>query len=276
MGKATLSLSTNAFVPEELIPCLECAAKLGLAGVEVGPRNAARLFESVDELGEARGALLRLRLRVLSVHAWTGVEGLEDVCPFTELLGGELIVVHSPPQALDADFEGEAAGLTEWEGWCRRRGIRLTVENSSRQVLAPFAELFKAVPGLGLTLDVKHAYKPETLGTTHKDFMRELGDRAANFHISGIDRARDGLGDGVPPGHDHVSWSELARDLVARKYAGTITAELTFPRHLTEEEIRAGYCDLTEPDEEWPTLSHRLAQHGVEFFRRVLAPALGG
>ena len=62
------------------------------------------------------------------------------------------------------------------------------------------------------------------------------------------------------PGHDHVNWSELARDLVERKYAGTITAELIFPRHLTDEEIRAGYYDLSKPNEEWPTLSHRLAQ----------------
>jgi sugar phosphate isomerase/epimerase len=276
VGKATLGLSTNCFLPDRLVECLECAAALGLAGVEVGPRNAVRLAESGEEYREARDTFERLGLRKLSVHAWTQVDGLEQVCPFVQGFGGELIVVHSPPEKLDADFDGEVRELTRWDGWCRERGITLTVENSSRQVCGQFGELFRAVPGLRATLDVKHAYKPETLGTTHRDFWPHLAERLANLHISGVNRSRDELGDGCPPSDDdNVDWRELGRDLAGIGYAGVLTAELTFPRHLGDEEIVRAYWDLGEADPDFPTLMHRLARNGVGYFRETLAPALG-
>jgi sugar phosphate isomerase/epimerase len=275
LANATLSLSTNCFVPQELEACLECVARLGLAGVEVGPRNAIRLFESAEEYAAAQRAFERLGLRKLSVHAWTGVEGLELVCPFVEKFGGELIVVHSPPDKLDADFEAEVRGLTRWDAWCRERDIILSVENSSRQICAQFGELFQAVPGLRATLDVKHAYKPETLGTTHRDFWPHLADRLANFHISGINRARDELGDGCPPSDDdNVNWREFCRDLTTIDYSGVLTAELSFPRHLSDEEIAKAYWDLGEAEEGFPTLKHRLARNGVAYFRERLGDVL--
>jgi sugar phosphate isomerase/epimerase len=275
LGRATLSLSTNCFLPDELLDCLECAAQLGLAGVEVGPRNAVRLFESAAELAEAEAAFARLALRKLSVHAWTQVDGLEEVCPFVQRIGGELIVVHSPPAKLDSDFEGEVRELLRWDSWCRQRGIVLTVENGSRQICAQFAELFRAVPELRATLDVKHAYKPETLGTTHRDFWPHLVERLANFHLSGVNRARDELGDGCPPSDaDNVDWRELGRELAGIDYAGVLTAELTFPRHLSDAEIAAGYADLGDPRPDFPTLQHRLARNGVDYLREALAPAL--
>jgi len=277
MAAPTLSLSTNCFLPDELIESLECVAQLGLAGVELGPRNAVRLFESADECAAAAAAFERLGLRKLSIHAWTQVAGLEEVCPFVERFGGELIVVHSPPDRLDADFEGEARALTRWDRWCRERGIVLTVENGSRQVCAQFGELFRAVPELRATLDVKHAYKPETLGTTHKDFWPHLVERLANFHLSGVNRSRDELGDGCPPSDDdNVDWRELGRELAAVSYAGVLTAELTFPRHLSDGDIATAYWDLGKPLPEFPTLKHRLARNGVGYFRDALAPALGG
>jgi sugar phosphate isomerase/epimerase len=46
LGGATLSLSTNAFPEGELAGCLEWAARLGLAGVEVGPLHAQPLAGS--------------------------------------------------------------------------------------------------------------------------------------------------------------------------------------------------------------------------------------
>jgi len=276
MSKATLSLSTNAFAPDQLVSCLDFAAELGLAGVEVGPWHAERLHESPDEFEEARAAFRRMGVRPLSVHAYGKRKPypLSDVCAFTERLGAGLIVVHCRHDALVEDFDAQVAHLTEWHEWCIERGIVLTVENSSIQPLAPFVRLFEAVPELRLTLDVKHAYKPETLGLTHVDYMRELGDRCANFHISGIDRSREPLGDGCPPGNDHVDWAVLAADLARRDYAGLITIELILPSSMTAEEQEAAYYDLPPAGDALPTISHRLARHGVDFFLRAFAPVI--
>lgn len=277
MGKATLSLSTNVFPPDSLIPCLECAAGLGLAGVELGPRNAVRLQESADECAGAERAYGRLGLRKLSIHAWTQVEGLGEVCPFVESFGGELIVVHSPPDKLAADFEGQVAALREWDAWCRERGVILTVENASMQLVGPFVELFRAVPGLRMTLDIKHAYKRDELGTTHVDFMRELAGRAANFHVSGIRRPQTELGDGTPPTDgDKVDWRAFGAELAGRGYAGRLTAELTLPRHLALEEMEPLYAELPPATPEWPELGHRLARYGISYFREAFAPVLAG
>jgi sugar phosphate isomerase/epimerase len=274
---ATLSLSSNCFPPGRLGESLECTARLGVAGVELGPRDAVVLAESAEEFRAAGAAFERLNLARFSVHAWTEVEGLGEVCPFAERFGCGLIVVHSPPEKLDADFAGQVRELTAWDKWCRERDIVLTVENSSMQRCAQFAELFAAVPGLRLTLDVKHAYKPEKLGTTHRDFLSRLAGRLANFHISGVNRAREELGDGCPPSDaDNVDWREFGKDLAARGYSGIITAELVFPRHLSDAELQIAYRDLGGPEPEFPTLMHRLARNGVRYFREALGPALAG
>jgi len=276
VSRATLSLGTVCFPPDRLGECLECAARLGLAGVELGPADAERLAGSAEEFRAAGAAFERLGLRRFSVHAWTEVEGLEPACAFAERFGCGLVVVHSPPEKLDADFAGEVRELSAWDAWCRARDIVLTVENSSMQRCAQFAELFAAVPGLRVTLDVKHAYKPETLGTTHRDFMPAVAGRLANLHISGVDRAREELGDGCPPGDgDGVDWRGLGRELAALGYAGLVTAELSFPDHLGAEELARAYADLGAPEPEFPTLMHRLARNGVGYFREALAPVLG-
>ncbi|MHC4913955.1 MAG: sugar phosphate isomerase/epimerase family protein [Planctomycetota bacterium] len=271
MGKATLSMNTGGFGPESLPAAIEWAARLGLAGVEVNPAAVRR---SPEALAEARAAFERVSVRPLSMHAWTQVEGLDRVCPFVAKLGAGLIVVHCRDGKIKEDFDNQVAMLKHWDGWCRGRGIVLTVENSSIQPLEPFVRLFEALPDLRMTLDVKHAYKPEKLGLTHVDYMRELGDRAANFHISGIDRARDALGDGCPPGNDHVDWKAFADDLVDRDYAGLITVEIGPHTDLTGEALERAYFDLPPASPAMPTLAHRLTGHAVKFFRKELARVL--
>ncbi|HOX07954.1 MAG TPA: sugar phosphate isomerase/epimerase [Planctomycetota bacterium] len=274
MSAARLSLSTVAFRAGELVPALEWAARLGLPGVEVGSHHAEELQRSPEAAREATTAFQRLGLRPLSVHAWTEVEGLGEVCPFTAELGAGLIVVHCPHEAIVTGLEAQVAALRRWDGWCRERGITLTVENASRQPLAPFVELFQAVPALAMTLDIKHAYKPETLGLTHADYLRELGDRVANLHLCGIDRSREELGDGCPPGRDAVDWAQLAADLAARGYAGLATVELAYPEHLSGGEIERAYAGLRPVAPDAEGASQRLSAWGVEFFREKLAGLL--
>jgi sugar phosphate isomerase/epimerase len=272
LGKATLSITTDVFPPDEIVDCLEFCAKLGLAGVELGPHIGKE--EKSASLATLKGAFARLPLRPLSVHSWTQVEGLEEVCEFARDLGAGLIVVHCRHEKITGDFENQIEMLRRHDGWCRENGIVVAVENSSVQPLEPFVRLFEALPELRMTLDVKHAYKPETLGLTHVDYMRELGDRPANFHISGIDRARELLGDGCPPGNDAISWTGLAEDLAAREYSGLITAEVILPKYLSPQEREEAYFDLPPASNELPTLSHRLMKHSADYYREALAACL--
>ncbi|MCX7591365.1 MAG: sugar phosphate isomerase/epimerase [Kiritimatiellae bacterium] len=276
MGGALLSLSTNAFPANALTECLEYVAHLGLAGVEVGSQHAERLALSPLELEHTLTLFRTLNLRPLSVHAFKGygVSRLERLCDFAHRLGTGLIVVHCRHEEIVENPSFCADMLRRWNDWCRERGIILTVENSSIQPIQEFVRLFRAVPGLQLTLDVKHAYKPEKLGLTHEDYIRELGDRLANLHVSGIDRTREELGDGCPPGRDHVDWCSLAAALAARNYSGLVTMELTLPTWLSQEEQEQAYYDLPPASSECPTISHRLVLHGTRYFGRALRSCL--
>lgn len=271
-GQARLSLSTVAFPDAELAAALAWAARLPVHGVEIGPEHAAELWRTPRSRGTAVEICRRLRLPMLSMHAWTQVEGLADVCPLARDMGVRLIVVHCRHEALTADLAGQSSMLSHWQAWCRQAGLILSVENSSRQPLDPFVRLFQAVPGLAFTLDIKHAYKPETLGLTHADYLRALGDRVANLHVSGIDRSRDALGDGVPPGRDAVDWQELAATLAQRNYAGNVTVEWAYPAHLPLAEIEAAYENLLPAAPGAKSVSERGSAWGVEFFRDAFAP----
>jgi sugar phosphate isomerase/epimerase len=274
-ARATLALSTVAFPADQLTDCLQWAAHLHLAAVEIGPHHGPLLRDSPEAAQSAVEQARRLGLVFSSLHAWTQVEGLADVCPTAARLGARRIVVHSRHERLLAAFDQEVAALRHWIPWCARRGVIVTVENSSRQPLEPFCRLFEALPDLRLTLDVKHACKPETLGLTHADYLARLAGRLANLHISGIDRSRDDLlGDGTPPGSDLVDWRRLAADLAALGYGGPITIEWHPPADLTPAQIEEGYGRYEAKDPAETTMHRRVSRYVVEYFREHLAAAL--
>jgi len=279
MAGATLSISTVVFPAEELLCGQQLAwlRGLGIRCVEVSKDDAARCHESPRALEQVRGAAEEHGVRFGSLHAWGGLDVAMDVCRTASDLGAERTVIHCAPGDLDADFDGEVAKVRAYVDRCLELGVVPTVENSSRQTLAPFIRLFEAVPELKLTLDVKHACKPETLGHTHVDFMREIGDRAVNFHVSGINRARDPVtGDGTPPGDDMISWTEFAEDLRRRNYDGIITIESHLPDYLSLEEQEAAYADLPDVSTKENTISQRLSSYVVNYYREQLAAALAG
>jgi sugar phosphate isomerase/epimerase len=274
MAGATLSLSTNAFAEDDLPDALHWAGRLGLKAVEIGPRHAAMLHGAPDLAAEAADALRRGGVRMGSLHAWAQVDGLAEVCPTAHALGAGLVVVHCGHERLTQDFDATVATVRRWTGWCAERGVQLTVENSSIQPLEPFVRLFDAVDGLGLTLDVKHAYKPQRLGLMYEDYFARLADRVMNFHVSGVDPSRDVLGDGVPPGRDRVDWQGLNHRLRARRYAGLITIEWHLPTYLPEVERQAAYADIAAHSAEETTLSRRLSRYAVDFFAEQFAAVL--
>jgi len=278
MDGATLSISTVVF-PQAEVLCTEQLAwleRLGVTCVELSKDDGPLCRQSPGLLEDVRRLAAQHRIRIGSLHAWSGLAGVMEACETAAELGAGLVVVHSPHRGLESDFEGEVARARAYAGWCLDHGVVPTVENSSVQPLEPFVRLFEAVPELKLTLDVKHACKPETLGLTHVDYLRPLGDRVVNFHVSGINRARDPLtGDGTPPGDDLVDWGEFAEDLRRRSYSGLITIESHLPNYLSPEEQEQAYADLPDVDTKENTVSQRLSSYVVGFYRRRLAAALG-
>ncbi|MCG3177849.1 MAG: hypothetical protein BIFFINMI_00169 [Phycisphaerae bacterium] len=275
MPRAKLSYSTQVFAAAPLAEAVAWASVLGLDAVEVGKDHAAAIGASHDALADARRLADASGVRLASLHAWGMTEVLDDVCRTTAELGAGLIVVHCSHAMLTDDFANQVAILARCDAFCRDRGVVLTVENSSSQRLGPFVALFDAVPSLRLTLDVKHAYKPARFGCTHIDYMAALGDRVANFHMLGIDPARDDdLGDGIPAGNNPpgFSWQQLADDLADRRYAGLITAECSL--HVQPADALRLYPELFPLADDEPGLAHALSRHNVEFFGRTFAAVL--
>jgi sugar phosphate isomerase/epimerase len=274
---ATLSISTVVFPQDELL-CDEQLAwlqRLGIDCVELSKDDGPRCHESREILEHVRALAEEAGVRFGSLHAWSLIDGVMDACRTAAALGAGLVVVHARHETLVEDFDSQVEQVSEYVGWCVGHGIIPTIENSSKQPLEPFVALFEAVPGLKLTLDVKHACKPETLGLTHVDYMRELGDRLANLHISGINRERDPVtGDGTPPGDDMISWTDLAADLAERDYHGLITIESHLPNYLDHDERLEAYADLPDVDTPENTVYQRLSSYAVNFYRRELAAAL--
>ncbi len=275
---ATLSYSTHIFKRETFEQAIDWVRKLGLTSVEIGRTHAEQMHQSAEASRSAIASLDAHGVRPGSLHAWGHLPEvcLGDVCRTTEQVGASLIVVHAPHQYLVEHMDAAVAELSEWDAWCRDRDIILTVENSSTQPIEVFCRLFEALPSLRLTLDVKHAYKPQRFGLTHLDYMRELGDRVANFHVLGIDPQRDDpLGDGLPTGRepDDVSYPDLAADLVDRGYDGLITIETSINYTESMEYLQEAYAEVEalSPDELLPC---RLSRHNARFFADVFAPAI--
>lgn len=275
---ATLSYSTQIFKRESFEQAVAWVARLGMSAVEVGREHAEEMFNSDEVLAAARDVADAHGVRLASLHAWGQLPDgcLGDVCHTTDRLGGGLIVIHASHQYLTEQMDAAKAELSEWDAWCRDRNIILTVENSSRQPLETFCRLFDAVPTLRMTLDVKHAYKPQKLGLTHVDYMRELGDRVANFHVLGIDPERDDpLGDGLPAGREPADFSypDLSADLIARGYAGIITIETSINYTEPMDYLLKAYAEVAaeSPGELLPC---RLSRHNANFFANVFAGAI--
>ena len=176
-ARSRLQLGTQVFPPDEVPAGLRWAGRLGIGGVEIGPDTAKAMRDSSGERSAILSALRAGGFAGWSLHAWTQVDGLEEVCAFAVEIGAALVVVHCPHASLCADFDGQVRLLRQRLAWCRERNVILTVENASRQPLSPFLEVFEAVDGLRATLDIKHAYKPDLLGLTHKDYLPRLGPR---------------------------------------------------------------------------------------------------
>lgn len=104
----------------------------------------------------------------------------------------------------------------------RSYGLRLVLENFKAPFdsVRVFKRILKAVPGLGLHLDVGHA---NLGGAGTLAFCRMLGGKLAHVHLSD-NRGRED--DHMPVGAGNIDWATVISALRATGYDGNITLEV--------------------------------------------------
>jgi sugar phosphate isomerase/epimerase len=110
-------------------------------------------------------------------------------------------------------------------------GIRLCLENMFPRYLgfvAPedFADVFRRMPALGLTLDTGHAHIGDPDGGRLMGFVAAYGDRIGHVHVSD----NKGRGDDHSPlGDGTIDFERWVRALLATGYQDTVTFEIFSP-----------------------------------------------
>lgn len=181
----------------------------------------------------------QLGLKVLSLHAAStqfepmlfytyrrqvqdSRDMLEQVLEAAALLGADCYVFHGPLRVAPPDRLRLLAGVADVAERAGNRGVRLALENVSWCVgwePAVFRWLGKQnVPNLWFTFDNKQAARS---GFDDADFIRAMGSRLINVHLSDISRSRTGL----LPGRGSADFAAIADQLEQRLYGGPIILE---------------------------------------------------
>lgn len=214
-----VGISTACFYPQPLEESLQILAGLGVHAIEIffntESEFSPRFYEGLG--AEARS----LGLEVVSVHPYTSLmEGMllfSDYARRTEdgmlqyqryfecaaALGAQYFTFHG-----ERDM-GHADDPARWERKCAayRRlcalasacGVTLAQENVAwcRSHDPAFIHaLYRDVPELRYTLDIKQAYRA---GHNWRDFLNAMGDRLVNVHINDFSAEQSCLlpGDGT-------------------------------------------------------------------------------
>lgn len=107
-------------------------------------------------------------------------------------------------------------------------GITICLENMMpRNMLGvepdDFAEFFRAVPALKLTLDTGHANISDPPGNRAQKLIKQFGHRIGHLHFSDNRGYRD---DHLPVGKGTVNFGKLLQDIKATGYDETLTLEI--------------------------------------------------
>ncbi len=231
---AQLSLGLCILPDMSAAESVRWASEAGYGAVEISRAQGPVLLRSEKERRELLEAARANDVRLASLHAW-GYSGtaLRDSVTVACELPVEFVVSHLDHGLLEQDRHACLAELREAEARCADHGIVFTIENSGHEPLEPFVAVFDELERARFTLDVKHAYKPDTLGLNHDDYLDRLADRLHSLHILGVAPDFEGLGDQMPPGADAIDWKKLGNRLAAQEFSGTLTVEISGKNHLS-------------------------------------------
>jgi sugar phosphate isomerase/epimerase len=162
------------------------------------------------------------------------------------ILGGKIVVIH-PGRCPVTEFEPLAEMGKRWYREsieeCMRHanemGITLTLENLDGGIRYPYSTareikaLTREFDGLGLTLDIGHAYVGEKQTGTNSpeqeiaSTIRDVGDLLTHIHIHDN---RGTFDEHLPPGEGNIDFKPILRALKDVGYDGIWVAEVWGPK----------------------------------------------
>ncbi|WP_271178271.1 sugar phosphate isomerase/epimerase family protein [Leifsonia poae] len=242
-----IGMSTSCVYPLSTEHAFRYARLAGYDGVEV--------MVTRDEVTQSAKSLLTLSARygmpILSIHApvlllthfvWgrDPQVKLERSAELAKAVGAETVVVH-PPFRWQSDY---AAGFLDIvRSTATDSGVEIAVENMfpwkvGSRSLAAYSPGWdpSAMDCDAVTLDFSHA---ALSGLDSLDFAAELGDRLRHVHLCDGSGALDDsrvFDEHLLPGHGGQPVAEVLRMLAARRWDGSIVAEVNTRKARTEDE----------------------------------------
>jgi sugar phosphate isomerase/epimerase len=244
----SIGIATGSWHDRPLLEVLDLLGGTGARGLEIGtPPRHFDLRQAAD-LGALAGALQRLGLAAVSIHApfghdvdlahpdrhhrEAGVEAVGRAASAIRRLGGSIVVAHPSdlPRAgadIGARLEAAVASLRQAAGACRAEGIRLAIESPLPHLIGGHPDEFGWILGhldadTGVCLDTGHI----ALGRAWRRFVEVTGPRLLHVHASDNHGQYD---DHLPPGMGTVDWGDVVGSLQAAGFAGWMMLELRCP-----------------------------------------------
>lgn len=246
-----IGMSSSCFYPEKIEDGFEKVGELGAKTAEIFINSACEMQSPIFD------KLLKMRdyygIEVRTVHPFTsgfegflffsaydrrrydGVEFYKRYFDAANRLGAEAIVLHGGQLKTDTDMERYAESYALLHNAAREQGVYIAHENVREKVCSTPENMKKLADYIGdefrMVLDIKQCRRS---GVSEYDFIRLLGDKIIQVHVS------DYLGDEdcLAPGVGKYDFKKLFSVLKDAGYDRTALVELYRHNYGEPEEIR--------------------------------------
>ncbi len=230
-------------------PALTKIAEAGFRNIQWIHHWRHDFIYTEPEIRHIEQLLNRLALSLYDIHApagaeknWystveyqrlAGVEIIKNRVDMCTVLGGSVIVVHTPPtNPANRDAWSQLRkSLDELEEYCMTRSVRIAVENRANDQFLGIRELFSEYEPdfLGLCYDSGHG-NIGGMGLHHLDSVKE---RLISLHLHDNDGSAD---QHRPIFSGTVDWGELVRVVAESPYDNFLTFETEMRRSGVHDE----------------------------------------
>lgn len=247
-----IGMSSSCFYPENIEDGFKKVGELGAKTAEVFVNSACEMRSPIfDELLSIQNYY---GIEVRTLHPFTsgfesflffsaydrrrydGVEFYKRYFDAANRFGAEAVVLHGGQIKPDTDMERYAEGYALLHNAAREQGVYIAHENVREKVCSTPENMKKLADYIGdefrMVFDIKQCRRS---GVSEYEFIRLLGDRIIQVHVS------DYLGDEdcLAPGVGKYDFKKLFSALKNAGYDRTALVELYRHNYGEPEEIRA-------------------------------------
>ena len=237
--KNRLALGSGMYYGRPLSYALAKTKEFGFEYIEItGPIHVNNLIYGSGSVDTIKEEIKRLDIKISSIHTYMskGDSRVKDksnyykkLSDIAAKLGVKIIVDHICGNEYFKPKGKIISRLKELVDIFSDKDIVYTIENLLESP-EEINEFLQFVPGLGVTLDIKHALSE---GYSFEKYIKYFVDRIVNMHILGFHPSLELIfGDAQAPGADSFSWKEFAQLLRKYQYDRQLTVEL-FPQNIT-------------------------------------------